>query len=227
MEKIKGYKDFTMTAELDNDIATDTVLLKQRYQKFIKASDQVRWALQTTNATKEQIEQDYSTVAEVEGEMSSILAFFKNKRDEYKRQQDLEFQEMQRKEQRQIDEDRNRMVQDLLTQQQQLFANQSLRQQQAYALQVQLLMAQNQASVQVAAAAAPVQQTTRLPQRQIKHFKGDILEWTSFWKSFNASIHSSTMSGVQKFDYFKESLKGKAYLCVENLELTQQTTTLP
>ncbi|XP_057377372.1 uncharacterized protein LOC130698704 [Daphnia carinata] len=198
MEKIKGYKDLTMTAELDNDIATDTELLKQRYQKFIKASDQVRWALQTTNATEEQIEQDYSTVAEVEEEMSKL----------------------QRKEQRQIDEDRNRLLQDLLTQQQQLFANQILQQQQAYALQIQQLMAQNQAPVQVAAAAAPVQQATRLPQRQIKHFKGDILEWTSFWESFYASIHSSTMLDVQKFDYLKEYLKGEAYLCVENLELT-------
>ncbi|XP_057381572.1 uncharacterized protein LOC130704107 [Daphnia carinata] len=200
MEKIKGYKDLTMTAELDNDIATDTELLKQRYQKFIKASDQVRWALQNTNATEEQIEQDYSTVAEVEEEMSSILAF--------------------RKEQRQIEEDRNRLLQDLLTQQQQLFATQILQQQQAHALQIQQLMAQNQAPVQVAAAAAPIQQATRLPQRQIKHFKGDILEWTSFWESFNASIHSSTMSDVQKFDYLKEYLKGEAYLCVENLELT-------
>ncbi|XP_057379647.1 uncharacterized protein LOC130701874 [Daphnia carinata] len=198
MEKIKGYKDFTMTAELDNDIATDTELLKQRYQKFIKASDQVRWALQTTNATEEQIEQDYSTVAEVEEEMSKL----------------------QRKEQRQIDEDRNRLLQDLLTQQQQLFANQILQQQQAYALQIQQLMAQDQAPVQVAAAAAPVQQATRLPQRQIKHFKGDILEWTSFRESFYASIHSSTMLDVQKFDYLKEYLKGEAYLCVENLELT-------
>lgn len=28
------------------------------------------------------------------------------------------------------------------------------------------------------------------------------------------------MSDVQKFDYLKEYLKGEAYLCVENLELT-------
>ncbi|KAK4037948.1 hypothetical protein OUZ56_029971 [Daphnia magna] len=70
MDKIKQYKSVSMTAELDNDLATETELLKQRYQKFIKASNQVRWTLQSTNATEEQIEQDYSTVAEVEEEMS-------------------------------------------------------------------------------------------------------------------------------------------------------------
>ncbi|KZR95834.1 Uncharacterized protein APZ42_010167, partial [Daphnia magna] len=118
----------------------------QHYQKFIKASDQVRWTLQSTNATEEQIEQDYSAVAEVEEDMSA-----------------------------------------------QVFAAQVLQQQQAYTQQIQQLIAQNQATAQIAAAAAPAPvaaipapQSTRLPQRQIKHFKGDILEWTSFWESFNA-----------------------------------------
>ncbi|EFX63406.1 hypothetical protein DAPPUDRAFT_268517 [Daphnia pulex] len=62
-------------------------------------------------------------------------------------------------------------------------------------------------------------QTTRLPQRQIKPFKGDILEWTPFWESFNAAIHSSSIAAVQKFDYLKQYLQGEAFLCVENLEL--------
>jgi hypothetical protein len=62
-------------------------------------------------------------------------------------------------------------------------------------------------------------QTTRLPQRQIKPFKGDILEWTPFWESFNAAIHSSPIAAVQKLDYLKQFLQGEAFLCVENLEL--------
>ncbi|KAI9559495.1 hypothetical protein GHT06_013489 [Daphnia sinensis] len=65
MDKIKQYKNLSVAAELDNDLATDTELLKQRYQKFIKANDPVRWTLQSTNATEEKIEQDYSAVAEV------------------------------------------------------------------------------------------------------------------------------------------------------------------
>ncbi|KZR98908.1 Uncharacterized protein APZ42_005452, partial [Daphnia magna] len=79
-----------------------------------------------------------------------------------------------------------------------------------------------QAPVVNVTAAAPPQSThsMRLPQRQIKHFKGDILEWTQFWESFNAAIHSSTLTNVQKFDYLKEYLKGEANLIVNNLELT-------
>ncbi|XP_045028012.1 uncharacterized protein LOC116935628 [Daphnia magna] len=79
-----------------------------------------------------------------------------------------------------------------------------------------------QAPVVHVTAAAPPQSThsMRLPQRQIKHFKGDILEWTQFWESFNAAIHSSTLTNVQKFDYLTEYLKGEANLMVNNLELT-------
>lgn len=72
-----------MTAELDIDLATETELLNWHYQKCIKAGDQVRWSLQAANATKEQIEEDYSTVAEVEEEISMVLTLAKKKRDEY------------------------------------------------------------------------------------------------------------------------------------------------
>ncbi|KZS07327.1 Uncharacterized protein APZ42_028968 [Daphnia magna] len=65
-------------------------------------------------------------------------------------------------------------------------------------------------------------QSKRFPQRQIKHFKGEILEWTSFWESFNTYIHLSTRSDVQKLNYLKEYFKGEAYLYVENLELTAE-----
>ena len=63
-------------------------------------------------------------------------------------------------------------------------------------------------------------QTTKLPKRQIKPFKGDILEWTPFWESYNAAVHQSTIPDVEKFGYLRDYLKGEAQLCVENLELT-------
>lgn len=66
-----------MTAELDIDLATETELLNWHYQKCIKAGDQVRWSLQAANATEEQIEEDYSTVAEVEEEISMVLTLAK------------------------------------------------------------------------------------------------------------------------------------------------------
>jgi hypothetical protein len=46
------------------------------------------------------------------------------------------------------------------------------------------------------------------------------MEWTSFWETYNAAIHTSSLTAVQKFDYLKEYLKGEPRLFVENLELT-------
>jgi hypothetical protein len=46
--------------------------------------------------------------------------------------------------------------------------------------------------------------TTRLPQRQIRHFKGDVLEWTTFWENFNAAIRTPNITSIDKFDYLKE-----------------------
>ncbi|KAK4028678.1 hypothetical protein OUZ56_021682 [Daphnia magna] len=99
--------------------------------------------------------------------MSMVLDLTKNKRDEYKRQLDAEFQDQQRKHELKRDVDRNKLT---------------------YMQQIQQLIAQNQAMAQLctvvpAAALAPVAaipapQSTRLPLRQIKHFKEDILEWT-------------------------------------------------
>ncbi|XP_045027159.1 uncharacterized protein LOC123470673 [Daphnia magna] len=54
MDKIKQYKNLSMTAELDNDLAKETELLKQRYQKFIKATDQSHInALETLGVQKD------------------------------------------------------------------------------------------------------------------------------------------------------------------------------
>jgi hypothetical protein len=30
------------------------------------------------------------------------------------------------------------------------------------------------------------------------------MEWTSFWETFNAAIHTSNLTAVQTFDYLKE-----------------------
>ncbi|KAK4028129.1 hypothetical protein OUZ56_017307 [Daphnia magna] len=73
------------------------------------------------------------------------------------------------------DEARNQLLVDLLNQQQQAFSTQIPQQPQAYTLQIQQLMSQNQATAQLAAAAVPgaaapapvaatpVPQSTRLP----------------------------------------------------------------
>jgi hypothetical protein len=69
------------------------------------------------------------------------------------------------------------------------------------------------------AAAVAMPQTVKLPKRQIRHFKGDILDWNQFWESCNSAIHHSAihtnLSNIQKFDYLKEYLKGDALLFVK------------
>jgi hypothetical protein len=82
----------------------------------------------------------------------------------------------------------------------------------------QQLIAAIPAAAAPGAPAAPAAVTlTKLPKRQIKPFKGDVLEWTSFWEGFNAAVHESAIPAVQKFGYLKDYLKGEAQLCVENL----------
>ncbi len=68
--------------------------------------------------------------------------------------------------------------------------------------------------------------STKLPKRQIKPFKGGVLEWTSFWGGYNAADDESTIPAVQKFGYLKDYLKGEAQLCKENLELTEANYTV-
>lgn len=59
-----------------------------------------------------------------------------------------------------------------------------------------------------------------LPQRKIRHFKGETLEWTSFWETFYDAIHTSSLTVVPKFNYLKEYLQKKIRFFFESLELT-------
>jgi hypothetical protein len=90
----------------------------------------------------------------------------------------------------------------------------------------QLIAAIPAAAAPGAPAAPAAVASTKLPKRQIKPFKGDVLEWTAFWEGYNAAVHGSAIPAVQKFGYLKDYLKGETQLCVENLELTDSTTPL-
>ncbi|KAK4021883.1 hypothetical protein OUZ56_007372 [Daphnia magna] len=175
IDKINQYKNVSMTAKLDNDLAIETELLKQRYQKFIKASDQVRWTLQSTNATKEQIEQDYSTVAEFEEEMSMVLVFAKNKRDEYKRKLDAVFQDQQRKDELKRDVKRR--------------------------------------------SSSSSSNTHAFPKGKSNILKEISLSGRHSGRALTPPFTRPQCLMSENSD-LKEYIKGKAYLCVENLELT-------
>ncbi|XP_045206508.2 uncharacterized protein LOC123558696 [Mercenaria mercenaria] len=64
-------------------------------------------------------------------------------------------------------------------------------------------------------------QFSRLPKLTLPKFDGDLLQWQSFWDSFESSVHSNmNLSDVQKFGYLKAQLEGTAAMTVEGFALT-------
>ncbi|XP_069108234.1 uncharacterized protein [Argopecten irradians] len=64
----------------------------------------------------------------------------------------------------------------------------------------------------------------KLPKLDLPTFSGDILEWQSFWDSFDTAIHSNqTLGDVQKFNYLKSLLRNEALQTVMGFALTNLT----
>ena len=56
----------------------------------------------------------------------------------------------------------------------------------------------------------------KLPKLDLPKFEGNVLEWESFWDSFDSAIHSNnTLSEVQKFNYLKSLLPTLSTLSFE------------
>ena len=63
----------------------------------------------------------------------------------------------------------------------------------------------------------------RLPKLTLPMFSGNPLDWLIFWGSFQAAIHlNSNLSGVQKFNYPKAQLQGKAAKAIEGFPLSDR-----
>ena len=61
----------------------------------------------------------------------------------------------------------------------------------------------------------------KLPKLDLSKFDGSVLEWQSFWDSFDSAIHSnSTLSEVQIFNYLKSLLEGEASNTIAGFALT-------
>ena len=61
----------------------------------------------------------------------------------------------------------------------------------------------------------------RLPKISLPSFSGDILQWQSFWDSYESTINSNAnLTDVQKFTYLKSQLEGTAARVVEGFAMT-------
>ena len=225
---VATYETKLMTQNDANKLDDLRSRLKSHFEKYKEFSTQIQQELDDADAPQEDYDAEAETVRLTEEEVGAAKAILKTKLAEWDAiKENFRLEDLARREKEKEEESRKTLL--LIIQQQQLHADaqrakeiQDQDTKRAQEFQQLLTRVSNQ-TVTVNApsgASVPGASSTRLPQRQIRHFKGDIMEWTSFWETFNAAIHSSSLSAVQKFDYLKEYLKGEARLFVENLELT-------
>ncbi|XP_071132834.1 uncharacterized protein [Mytilus edulis] len=61
----------------------------------------------------------------------------------------------------------------------------------------------------------------RLPKLTLPTFNGNILEWPSFWDSYESAVHyNPTLTDVQKFNYLKAQLENEAAQTIAGFSLT-------
>ncbi|KAI9557233.1 hypothetical protein GHT06_017056 [Daphnia sinensis] len=214
---INGLKTVMTQEELNNLEILETKLIGyyETYKGFLNT---IQDELNDADADQAEYDAETDITYQTQDDVLNANAVIKLKRREWLNMLKKKEKEEEERKQEQKEEERDKRILALIQQQ---VMNQATTTRDIIT-QVIAAIPTPQAPVVNVTTAAPSQSThsMRLPQRQIKHFKGDILEWTQFWESFNAAIHSSTLTNVQKFDYLKEYLKGEANLIVNNLELT-------
>ena len=61
----------------------------------------------------------------------------------------------------------------------------------------------------------------KLPKLSLPIFTGNILEWQTFWDSFESSVHhNDSLSDIQMFSYLRSLLQGDAARVIEGFPLT-------
>ena len=62
--------------------------------------------------------------------------------------------------------------------------------------------------------------SVKLPKLNLQKYDGNPLLYQSFWDSFESAVHSKSIGDVEKFNYLKGLLEGKASLVVQGMSLT-------
>ena len=67
------------------------------------------------------------------------------------------------------------------------------------------------APVDVSKTAPSTSTTVKLPRLKLKAFAGDLTQWTPFWESFEAAVHTNVhLTPVEKFNYLNSVVEGPA-----------------
>ena len=67
------------------------------------------------------------------------------------------------------------------------------------------------AATPTALAATPSTSRVKLPKLKLRPFGGELTQWTSFWESFEAAVHSNPdLTPVEKFNYLVSVLERSA-----------------
>jgi hypothetical protein len=155
--------------------------------------------MESDNATQEDFDKEQDHQIKMEEEVGEVLIIVKTKLDELEKNQEDEKGEardrnlanllgiQQRAAATAREQDRlaaeTTRDQDRLDRQQEMQAHKDLMEQLINALP------RGAGQPAPAAAAANPAQNTKLPKRQIKQFKGEILEWTPFLEGYNVAVH--------------------------------------
>ena len=64
---------------------------------------------------------------------------------------------------------------------------------------------------------------TKLPKLEFPVFRGNPLEWQSFYDQFNISIHQNkTLNNIDRFNYLRRYLGGQAFATICGLTLNSE-----
>ena len=80
---------------------------------------------------------------------------------------------------------------------------------------------ETEAGSREAVSCGPTAGRVKLPKITLPHFRGNPLQWTAFWDSYESAVHlNDSLSEVDKFNYLKSLLEKAAYDAVAGLTLS-------
>jgi hypothetical protein len=180
INQLKTYDLVEMTLKTSNELEDLKLDLKETYEKFQQLSLKIQEDLNTMDAPQEDYETEEDYCRNVIDEIQAARVILRTKQMEWEAINKIEEKELESRLRKEEMEKATEIEKQKEEARDKRFLQMFQQQQQANVDNTQLIIAAIPAAATptVTVNAAGVSQATRLPQRQIRHFKGDILEWT-------------------------------------------------